>query len=186
MLDIPCVILAGGKSSRMEEDKCFLSFKNTTLIKYQYDRLNQIFCNVYISSKINKFDFPCELILEENDIFSPMVALQTILNNHKEVFIISVDTPNISANSIKKLIDNSNNFDITIAKTKDSKTHNLCGVFKNTINIKIDEMIKDDNHKIGCLIKSVNSNIVDGFKDVEFVNLNTKDDYLNILNNSLL
>ena len=182
MIDIPCVILAGGKSSRMKEDKCFLAFKNTTLIKYQYDRLSKIFSNVYISSKTNKFDFDCELILEDNNIFSPMVALQTILQKHQEVFIISVDTTNISTSSIEKLIYNSNNFDITIPKTKDNKTHNLCGVFKSSINTKIDEMIKENNHKIGYLIKSVNSNIVDGFSDNEFVNLNTKDDYSRLLN----
>jgi len=181
MIDIPCVILAGGKSSRMKQDKCFLAFKNTTLIKYQYDRLNQIFKNVYISSKVNKFDFPSKLILEQNDIFSPMVALQSILLKNGKVFIISVDTPNISKSTINKLIDMSNNFDITIPKTKDNKTHNLCGVFKSSINTKIDEMIKDNNHKIGFLIKSVNSKIIDGFDNDEFVNLNTKDDYLKFI-----
>ena len=31
------------------------------------------------------------------------------------------------------------------------------------------------------LIKSVNSNIVDGFDNDEFVNLNTKDDYLKLI-----
>ena len=181
MLDIPCVILAGGKSSRMEEDKCFLPFKNKTLIKYQYDRLNQIFKNVYISSKVDKFNFPCKLILEDNNIFSPMVALKTILNRFDKVFIISVDTPNISESSIKKLINSSNDFDITIAKTKDEKIHNLCGIFKNSIDHKIEEMLKDNNHKIGFLIKSVNSNIVDRFTNDEFINLNTKDDYLNFI-----
>jgi len=182
MIDIPCVILAGGKSSRMKQDKCFLAFKNTTLIKYQYDRLTQMFSNVYISSKINKFDFDCELILEDNNIFSPMIALQTILQKHQEVFIISVDTPNISKYSIERIILNSNNFDITIPKTKDEKIHNLCGVFKNCINTKIDEMLKEDNHKIGFLIKSVNSNIIDEFNNDEFINLNTKDDYLGFVN----
>ena len=181
MLDIPCVILAGGKSSRMNQDKCFLAFKNTTLIKYQYDRLSKIFSNVYISSKTNKFDFPCELILENNDIFSPLVALQTILQNYKKIFIISVDTPNISKNSIEKLISDSTSFDITIPKTKDNKTHNLCGIFKSSINNKIDEMIKDNNHKIGFLIKSSNSKTVDEFANDEFVNLNTKGDYLKLI-----
>jgi len=181
LLDIPCVILAGGKSSRMKQDKCFLAFKNKTLIKYQYDKLNQIFSTVYISSKSNKFNFKCNLIVENDDIFSPMIALHTILQKHKEVFVITVDTPSISIHSIKKLIENSNSFDITIAKTQDNKIHNLCGIFKNNINTKIDEMIKEDNHKIGFLIKSVNSKIIDGFDNNEFLNLNTKDDYLKFI-----
>jgi len=181
MFDIPCVILAGGKSSRMEEDKCFLSYKNTTLIKYQYDKLSNLFSNVYISAKSDKFGFKCNLILEKSDIFSPLVALQNILKSHKEVFIISVDTPNIEEKSIKQIILNSYNFDISIAQTKDNKTHNLCGVFKNSINYKIDEMIKDNNHKIFYLIRNSKSNIIKNFNNSEFINLNTKEDYYSIL-----
>ena len=50
--NIPCVILAGGKSSRMGEDKSLLPFPPyKTLTHYQYQRLNKIFKNVYISSK---------------------------------------------------------------------------------------------------------------------------------------
>jgi len=183
MIDIPCVILAGGKSSRMEEDKCFLPFKNTTLIKYQYDRLSKIFSNVYISSKVNKFDFDCELILENSEIYSPLIALDNILNNlNSNVFIISVDTPLISLNSIEKIINSSKDFDITIAQTKDEKRHNLTGVFTINIKNKIKTMLSEDFHKIGYLIKNTNSNIVCDFCNGEFINLNTKEDYINILN----
>ena len=165
----------------MEEDKCFLPFRNTTLIKYQYDRLSKIFTNVYISSKTNKFNFECSLILEKNNIYSPMIALQNILNQFDKVFIISVDTPNISENTIKKIILNSKIYDLTIAKTKDGKTHNLTGIFSAKLNKQIDDMIKNDTHKVGYLIKKVNSNIVDNLNNNEFINLNTKEDYQNIL-----
>jgi len=183
MIDFPCVILAGGKSSRMEEDKCFLPFKNTTLIKYQYDRLSKIFSDVYISCKSNKFDFDCNLLIEENDIFSPLVALQNILKKFDKVFIISVDTPNITKKTIHEIVNSSDMFNITIAKTQDENTHNLIGVFNANILNHIDKMLKENNHKISILIKSVNSNIVSDLQNEEFINLNTKDDYYNIINN---
>ena len=55
--EIPCVILSGGKSSRMGEDKSLLPFgSSNSLIEYQYKRLKPYFKNLYISSKIDKFD----------------------------------------------------------------------------------------------------------------------------------
>ena len=64
MIDIPCVIFAGGKSSRMGEDKALLPFGDfPTLTQFQLNKLQKIFNNVYISCKdSSKFDF-----LKENE-----------------------------------------------------------------------------------------------------------------------
>jgi len=185
LLKIPCVILSGGKSSRMKEDKSLLKFSSSnSLIEYQYKRLKPYFKNLYISSKTNKFDFLSfdKLILDKNqEIYSPILALETILETleNEKIFIITVDTPFIKIQTIEKLINSNKNFDITIAQT--SKVHNLCGVFsKNILNI-IKNMIKDDIHKINYLIKSTNYNVV-GFKNEdEFLNLNYKEDYIKAL-----
>jgi len=185
LLKIPCVILSGGKSSRMKEDKSFLKFSSSnSLIEYQYKRLKPYFKNLYISSKTNKFDFLSfdELILDKNqEIYSPILALETILEQlgDEKIFIITVDTPFIKIQTIKKLINSNKNFDITIAQTL--KTHNLCGVFsKNILNI-IKNMIKDDIHKINYLIKSTNYNVVEFKNEDEFLNLNSKEDYIQAL-----
>ena len=143
--EIPCVILSGGKSSRMGEDKSLLPFSTSkTLIEYQYNRLKPYFKDVYISSKIDKFDFLEKefLILDENkDVFSPILALNTIFNKfpNQKVFIITVDTPFVSIETITELINQSLDVDICIGETQE-KTHNLCGVFSSNIN----SFIKDN------------------------------------------
>jgi len=180
MLNIPCVILAGGKSSRMGKDKCFLPFENTTLIKYQYDKMSKLFDNVYISSKVNKFDFECDIIYDNfTDTSSPMIALESILSyiNSKKVFIISVDTPLISNETIITLIDNSKNHNITIAKDK-KNIHNLCGVFSVNLLKNIRTLIKQDIHKINYLIKTnTNYTVIEFEDDEQFLNINTKEQY---------
>ncbi|QKF58326.1 molybdenum cofactor guanylyltransferase MobA [Aliarcobacter lanthieri] len=182
---IPCIILSGGKSSRMKEDKSLLPFGfENSLIEYQYKRLKPYFKNIYISSKTDKFNFlnTNNLILDDNqEIYSPILALQTILETleNKKVFIITVDTPFIKIETISKLINESQEFDITIAQT--SRIHNLCGVFSKDILNVIKAMIKDDIHRINHLIKSTNYKILEFQNEDEFLNLNSKDDYCKAL-----
>ncbi len=177
---LPCVILSGGRSTRMGEDKSLLPFaKSNSLTQYQYDRLKPYFKKIYVSSKIDKFDFldKKELILDKSEIFSPIAALESIFSSIEEekVFIITVDTPFVSLESISKLIDKSKGFDITVAKTQ--RVHNLCGVFSKSCLNLIDKMLKDDFHKVGYLLKNFKTNYIEFPNNNEFMNLNYKEDY---------
>jgi molybdopterin-guanine dinucleotide biosynthesis protein A len=176
---IPCVILCGGKSSRMGEDKALLPFDSkTTLTQYQYDRLKPHFKKVYISSKNNKFDFNCNLIFDDNEIYSPIVALKSIfevLQSEDKIFIITVDTPLVKIDSINKIIDKSKSWDICVAKT--IKTHNLCGVFSKKTKETLDEMIDKNIHKVGYLLNNLNTQTVQFDNDDEFINLNNIQEY---------
>lgn len=179
--EITCVILSGGKSSRMGEDKSLLPFSSSkTLIEYQYNRLKPYFKNIYISSKVDKFDFLEKefLILDENkDVFSPILALDTIFKKfqNQKIFIITVDTPFVSIDTISKLIEESIDCDICIAQTE--RTHNLCGVFSSNISLTIKTMIENDIHKIWFLIKNNIYKIIELPNNNEFLNINHRDDY---------
>lgn len=179
MFDIPCVILCGGKSSRMGEDKALLPFSSKpTLTQYQYDRLKPYFKNVYISSKIDKFNFNVNLILDKETVYSPIAALKTIfekLKDESKVFIITVDTPLVNIATIEKLIKESSTYDITVAQTK--RTHNLCGVFNPKCLSQINKMLEKDIHKVGFLLKNMETKCVLFNNEDEFINLNDKQEY---------
>ena len=178
LFEIPCVILCGGKSSRMGEDKALLPFSNSnSLAQYQYERLKPYFKKTYISSKTDKFNFNINLILDKGLEYSPIVALETILENidSSKVFIITVDTPLVKIESIKTLINNSKNYDITVAQTE--RTHNLCGVFDKSILLEIKDMLKNDIHKVGYLLKKTNTTYLNFPNEDEFINLNDKIEY---------
>lgn len=176
---IPCVILSGGKSSRMGEDKSLLPFGNyPSMIEYQYHRLKPYFKEVYISTKTNKFNFKANLIYDQSEIYSPMIALKAIFEYLKDesIFIITVDTPLVDINNIFTLIEHSSNFDATIARTS-FKSHNLCGLFKQSLYKNITEVIKQDIHKINFLLKKSNVQYIDFPKEEDFININEPNDY---------
>ena len=179
-MSIPCIILSGGKSSRMGEDKAFLPFDSyDTLIEYQYKKLSQLFKKVYIATKPKKFNFDAEFIYDGSEIYSPMVALNSIFeffSSKQKVFIIPVDTPFLSFDTIESLVKNSSNYDITIAKSKD-KVYNLCGVFSCNLKLSVQNNLKNNIHKINYFINQHNYNIISFNTKNEFLNINTKDDY---------
>ncbi len=171
----------------MGEDKSLLSFDtSSTIIEYQYNRLSKIFNNVYISSKTNKFNFKTldrnKLILDNNDISSPMIALKAILSNFtNKVFIVAVDTPFVTYEAINSIINKSHLHEIVIASSND-KIHNLCGIFKCSLVDKIDTYLKEDMHKINYLVKNSDTKIIHFENNEQFLNINTKDDYQKALN----
>src|SRR5664280_3418193 len=49
--DISLALLAGGRSTRMGEDKAFAPFENGTLLEWMRDRTAPLFSHVYVVAK---------------------------------------------------------------------------------------------------------------------------------------
>ncbi|WP_200762832.1 molybdenum cofactor guanylyltransferase MobA [Nitrosophilus alvini] len=181
-LDIPCIIFAGGKSSRMGKDKSLLPFAGfSTLSEYQYRRLSKIFNNVYISAKENKFNFAAPLIKDRDSArFAPTFGILSSFESlNSEFFAISVDTPFVDKEVIKKLIEKAKlhpKKDAVIARTK-SGTHPLIGIYRPSIAPKIKELAQKKNFKLNYLLKISNTLFVDFEDEEKFLNLNRPEDY---------
>ena len=177
--NIPCVLLCGGKSSRMGRDKCFLPFDEKNLIDYQFNKTSQIFKQVFISCKQDKFKGQFkELIFDDGDEFAPMLALYSILKSFEKsfVFILCVDMPFVSKASVEKMANFSDESSIIIAKTK-QKTHFLCGFYHSSLAPLCLELLQKKIHKISTLFYQVGGKIVEFDEESEFANLNTVQDY---------
>jgi len=183
MYNIPCVIFAGGKSSRMGEDKSLLPFGGfNTLTHYQLSQLSKLFKTVYISSKDkNKFDFEANYIedIKTDSTYAPTVGFISIFQELKcdRFFAISVDSPFVGEDEIKKLLQNdSKDSDATIAKTKFG-IQPMCGIYHRSLEPKFLEMLKSNNHKLGYLLKSSKTTFVKFENEVAFLNLNNPSEY---------
>lgn len=175
-----CVILAGGKSSRMGRDKTLLPFKGfATLTHFQYEKFSKIFQNVFVSSKFDKFDPPLRLIKDKiSDDFSPMLALFSILSNFKNeyVFIIPADMPFVNENTIKELYKFTNEFDIVVPMD-DYHIHSLCGFFNSNLADIAKELYEQKEHKIGILQSKCRCKKLKFQDKKEFFNINYPNEY---------
>jgi molybdopterin-guanine dinucleotide biosynthesis protein A len=174
------VIFAGGKSSRMGEDKALLPFANyPTLTEFQQDKLSTLFDEVYISAKENKFDFDCRVIQDNYKENSPLVGLISIFESLKveEVFILSVDAPFVDKGTIEKLLEHhENSFDAIVAQSP-SGVQPLCGLYKRSILPLAYAQLEKENHRLGDLLRLAHTLFVAFDEDAPFTNLNRPEEY---------
>lgn len=167
----------------MGEDKALLPFgKFKTLTEFQLSRLSKIFSNVYISCKDkNKFDFQANFLEDDDSIntFAPTAGFISAFKHLKvqRFFAISVDSPFINFDVIQQLINADKPLnDATIAKTQNG-LQPLCGIYHRSLEVKFQDMQKDDNHKLGFLLKSSKTEYVQCEDNQVFLNLNSPQDY---------
>ena len=177
------VLLAGGKSSRMGRDKALVSFRDSSsLAQYQYSKLERIFKNVYISAKEKKFDFPCSVILDKDKRSSPLVAIVSALEELEvnEVFILSVDLPFVNEIAIHKILDKYMGL-----KSKPyallAESHNglepLCGIYSSKILPYAKNMLQLNQHRLKSLIQKLETQTIYFEEGMNFLNINTPQDY---------
>jgi len=171
--------MAGGKSSRMKQDKALLPFGNyKSLAEYQYRRFSSYFDTVYISAKSNKFDFDVEIIEDRYDNSSPLVSLVSIFESieEKEVFILSVDAPFVSTQTIEKLYTEAENESSVIIAESTNGVEPLCGIYRHSILDTAKKFLSEDNHRLQALLKSLHTQKI-AINHNEFMNLNHPFEY---------
>jgi molybdopterin-guanine dinucleotide biosynthesis protein A len=177
---IPAVIFAGGKSSRMGEDKALLPFGGfSTLAQYQHEKLERYFEKVYISTKENKFDFKAELIHDRYEVHSPLAGIVSIFETLKEdeIFILSVDAPFVEKKVIGVLMkEEREGYDAVIAQTQ-SGLQPLCGIYKRSLIPLAEQELKENRHRLTHLLQHSRSKFVLFEEEDPFANLNHPHEY---------
>ncbi len=180
--DMPCVILTGGQSKRMQIDqqqinKALLPFgKFSTLLAYQFDKMSCWFAKVYVSSK-KPYDLQAPYLLDSTPSYTPLAGLVPTLSvANPFVFVIPVDMPFVTFETILKLYEHK---DKALAIYPQSvQNFYLCSVWHKdalaTLQQDSPPTMRALLAKLGALGVAVEAN-------TEFSNLNTYGDYLEAL-----
>jgi len=186
-MDITGIILAGGKSSRMGQDKGLLLLNNKPLVQHIIEALKPITSNIIIIA--NNDDYKSFGYTVYNDIIKekgPVGGIYTALSYTSTLnnIVISCDTPFVTTELLEFLLSKSKNNLVTIPSFN-NKTHPLIGVYKQT-GITAFKNALDDNDpnvfklKLMLVNQSLNCNIVNVDKAFNneklFYNINTPTD----------
>ena len=194
-MKITGIILAGGKSSRMGDDKGLMLLNGKPMVQYVIQALQKVVSTIIIISnneEYEKFGFKVynDLIKEKG----PVGGIYTGLHySDTEINIcVSCDTPLINSSFLSWLLLNSKNNLVTISSYK-GKTNQLIGVYKKSgIEIfkkrldhdllKLKDAILELNSEV-LEVSEMNSSLV--FDESIFLNANTKYD-LELIENKLV
>ncbi|MCF7920947.1 MAG: molybdenum cofactor guanylyltransferase [Candidatus Cloacimonetes bacterium] len=103
--DITAVILAGGKNSRLQQEKSLLKIQGILLIDKQVDLLESIFENIIIvtGKEILKSKFPNLQIVEDEYLnCGPLGGIQAAMKHSRTeaIFVFACDMPYLDAGII--------------------------------------------------------------------------------------
>ena len=178
------IILAGGLSSRMGEDKGIIQLDEYKMIE-KIIRLIDPFCNeLIISANNSNYDkFGLKVVNDKIDRIGPVGGIISCMReeNSNSYLVMSCDTPNVSNLTIAQLFNNLDDSDVVIYKI-DNKIEPLISLFSKSAVEKIEEEIRNRIFKLQDVIKNLNHNTVfleDNEKTKkEFLNINAKKDLI--------
>lgn len=182
MKNVGVIILAGGKSSRMGEDKGLMALFGKSMVAYVLDQAVKISEDIIIvsnNSNYKKYGYPTfkDLYKEKG----PLAGLHTglVKSKHHKNIVLSCDIPYVKIGLLNFLYNQSEGYDITIAQHED-RMHPLIGIYTKDCIQRFEECLKLDELKITKAFASLNFNIVpaDEFDSIEFKNLNSKKDII--------
>lgn len=185
------IVLAGGRSSRMGQDKTLLLVNTVTLIEKTVQELSKVVDEIIIASNHeNKYHIPGTI--EIPDSFPDMGPLGgihagLIRANYPYSFVVAGDMPFFTADLAEYLLSKCKGYDV-IAPEINGAWEPLCAVYSRNCLKPIEKFLAADRRKVFGFYPSVRvlkvkeeelANI--GTAENIFCNLNTPEDYYRIL-----
>lgn len=185
------IVLAGGRSSRMGQDKTLLSINAETLIERTVKELHKAVDEIIIASN-QKCKYNLAGTVEIPDVFpgrGPLGGIHAglLAAKHTHAFVVASDMPFFSANLAKYLLSRSAGYDV-VAPEIDGCWEPLCAVYSQECLKPIEQFLVADIRKVYSFYPSVRVLRVRedelasiGKTNDIFCNLNTLKDYHDLL-----
>jgi molybdenum cofactor guanylyltransferase len=157
------ILLAGGKSMRMGQDKAFMRYGESCLYEYSLAVLKTFSEDIFISSSNPGFSHLNYRIIEDElpgigQIGGIYACLKRIRNSR--AIVLPCDLPLITGKIIEILIENYKAYDICIALNDLNFPEPLIGIYSVTLVPVIESMIAGNQYKMQELFKVVKTNFV--------------------------
>jgi len=168
------IILAGGKSQRMGEDKGLLPYRGKLMVEHVIAQLAKVVDEIIIISnnaEYNQFGYLVfeDLIKEKG----PVGGIYTGLTNSSTEtnVIVSCDTPHVSHQLLNQLLTCQGNYDVTVP-SHNARVHPLIGIYQKKCASIFKSAIDQDQLKLMSVNEQTHLNIVTIDRNLEFYDVN--------------
>lgn len=181
--DLTAFVLAGGKSSRMGEDKAFLELKGKTMLDRALRNLRALTPEAMIVGERSRFAAFGPVV---EDVFrnrGPLGAIHAALTASATEFnlMLAVDLPFIEVAFLRYLVKQAQRTEalVTVPRAQ-GRLQPLCAIFRKGVQQFAEHKLVRGENKIDLLFDTVNTRIIEeaeiareGFSLAMFDNLNT-------------
>lgn len=178
--NITAIILAGGKSSRMKEDKGLVYFKGKMLVEYVLQAAGKVTDQIMIitsNAAYRQFGFPC--IEDELKDRGPLGGIYTGLDHSssRKNLLLGCDMPFLTEKILTELIINYGDEDVLLTEHL-GKAEPLCSIYDRSCISHIRSLIEQDQLKITDAIAGLKTRVIsfdreEWFSGNEFANINS-------------
>ena len=174
------IILAGGKSSRMKEEKGLVNLNGKKLIEYVIESAKKFASHIIIITSnpdYKQFGYLC--IEDEMKEKGPLGGILTGLNHSttSKNLILGCDMPFLSQTLLSAIIQNIGDEEVLLTEHQ-GKAEPLCSVYDRNCITHIRLQIEQNQLKITNALGGLNTRTIsfdreDWFKGNEFANINS-------------
>ena len=178
------VVLSGGESSRMGEDKSIMLIGEQAMIKYSLEALKPFCKEVFISTnKEGHKSFQYPTISDEYKKIGPIAGIHSALKNANTdfVMILPCDSPMVKKEFVKFLILQIKQNTKAIVPKYDNNLEPLFAIYHQSILPIVELQIKSKDYKLVNLLSKVDVETIEVKDRSCFVNINTPEDYKEIV-----
>ena len=183
-MKIGCIILAGGKSSRMGEDKALLEYNGKHFIEKIAEELSffdeKIIARGNNSALTEVMDSSWQIVPDIYPEHGPMGGLHAALKKceSEAMFVVTCDMP-LMTGELAKRICTEEFEDAIIMVSEDGKFHPLCGIYRKNLYKSMEENLKQDNNRMMAVLRKCEVKYVELSKEEsrQLANVNTREDF---------
>ncbi len=156
--DCTAVILAGGQSKRMGQDKASLVFEGQTLLAKAEQSLTPLFEHVVVSTRQKRDDTELPQVLDDSEHRAPMMGIVAVFEavDTDWLFVVGVDMPFISADLVKHMAKHRAGYD-AVALHVGGMAQPLCCFYHRQTLPAMQHHIQQEKRSLKCLLETLNT-----------------------------
>ena len=183
-------ILAGGKSSRMGQDKALLKYGQETFLEHmvkELSSLGEVFVATRQEQKLPYID-NCRLVYDLYEGCGPLAGIASVLTNSRCCwnYICAVDMPRLSKNIVAYLREFCSSDYDCICLTVAEQAQPLCAIYRKDILPVVEAQLRAKDYKLQHLLGKLRTKYVDiersCFGADCLSNINTVEEYAKLIN----
>lgn len=182
--DLTGIILSGGKSSRLGEEKGLAGFNGKPLVAHAIEVLKPLCGKLVISANNQLMEykkFGYEIIQDEFEGIGPMGGILSCLKKSESRFnlVLSCDTPFVNTALFYYLLNEAEHYQIVVPR-HDDFIEPLCSIYATNVLWELQHSVESGNFKMHDFFKKADLKAIDITSDLPFysddlfVNINTQ------------